>query len=168
MKRSILFSLMVIGAIAAVVSAGSYAAFTDDATATGSISAATIDVLLNGDSDDDVTATFALNNLLPGESTTATVSVKNNGNRDIHVTTSSSVTETADPGSDCSASPTVDSVTFTDSATDDHSGNVHIADGVTETATITISLGSGVGNECQGNSWDVVVTFTGTGVADGS
>ena len=48
MKRSILVSLMIIGAVAALVSGATFSVFTDTETATGTITAGNVDVNLDG------------------------------------------------------------------------------------------------------------------------
>lgn len=58
MKRSIIMSMLVIGALATLIGAGTWATFTDQGIATGDVTAGTVDVVLNGDPDDDVALNF--------------------------------------------------------------------------------------------------------------
>jgi predicted ribosomally synthesized peptide with SipW-like signal peptide len=46
MKRNILVSLMIIGAVAALISGATFSAFTDDQTVTGTLTTGTVDVSL--------------------------------------------------------------------------------------------------------------------------
>jgi predicted ribosomally synthesized peptide with SipW-like signal peptide len=166
MKRSILLSMVVIGAIAAMVTAGAFSAFSDTATGTGTITAATIDVIVDGDADDDVVLTFSPQNLLPGESSSDSFSVLNNGNRDVHLVATPVVSGGTGGCPNGNLTPVVFSIT--DTPTDDHGGNIHIADGSTETGTVTATLVAGAPEACQGVTFTITVTFVATGVADGS
>jgi predicted ribosomally synthesized peptide with SipW-like signal peptide len=58
MKRNILVSLMIIGAVAALVSGATFATFTDSATVTDTITTGTVNISLDAESDSD-TGTFS-------------------------------------------------------------------------------------------------------------
>lgn len=161
--RRMISSLFVIGAVLTlVVGAGTFALFTDTQTATGDVNSGTINLYL-ADAGDDTGEDEAIfetsENLLPGETTSWPLRLINTGNRawDVSnvVVTSS---ELSDPGSDCGTNLTVAYVPTFDG--NDHSGTIHADAGETGNATITATLPSGAGNECQGNAWTVVATIT--------
>ena len=98
MKRSILFSVLIIGAVFAVVAgAGTFATFTDSATGGQTVSSGTVDVLVNGDTDDNFAVSLAggagcPSNMAFGDSCTFAVTVANNGS--LSFTTAFTLTET--------------------------------------------------------------------------
>jgi hypothetical protein len=60
LKRSILFSLLVVGvALTLVTTGGTYSVFTDSSLGSAEVDSATLDVLVNGDTDTGVTSTTA-------------------------------------------------------------------------------------------------------------
>jgi hypothetical protein len=190
MRRTVLLSFVVIGAVLAVVfGAGTFAPFTDPSTGTGTVGAAIIEVEAaqedydgadSGDSLPDCTGTDSdcysftcapADDLLPDETTTCTFAVRNAGTRDFHLVWT--IDETVDSGhSGCTPATyfTDDGGALTDAAADDHAGPVyHMANGSTETFTVIHTLNDGVDvNDCQGATFTITVTFTATGVADGA
>jgi predicted ribosomally synthesized peptide with SipW-like signal peptide len=98
MKRSILFSSLVIAAVLAVVAgASTFATFTDQASGSQTVTAGTVDVEVNNDTDDAFAITFggasctSPTNMAYGDSCTFTVNVKNAGS--LSFTTSTTLTE---------------------------------------------------------------------------
>jgi predicted ribosomally synthesized peptide with SipW-like signal peptide len=161
--RRISSSLLVIGAVLAlVVGAGTFALFSDTQNATGPVNSGTINLYLadGGDDSGENEAIFEnTENLLPGETTSWPLRLINTGNRawdatNVVVTS----TESADPGGDCGTNLTVAYVPTFDG--NDHSGVIHADAGETGNATITASLASGAGNECQDNTWTVSAVIT--------
>lgn len=99
MKRSILFSALVIGAVLSIVAgASTFATFTDQATGSQTVTAGSVDVEVNNDTDDAFAITFggasctAPGNMAFGDSCTFTLNVKNAGT--LSFTTSFLVGET--------------------------------------------------------------------------
>jgi predicted ribosomally synthesized peptide with SipW-like signal peptide len=173
-RRTVLSSLVVIGAVIAVVfGSGTFAPFTDTTTGTGSVTATTIDVVADADTDDSFTISFTPQDLLPGETSSDTFTINNAGTRDFHLTwpaIASTVSVDAGHTSCATATYVLMTGTLTDVAADDHAGNYHIANGATENFTISLKLldVAGVDANCQGATFSVSVTFTATGVADGA
>lgn len=156
MLKKLIMSGLVLGGIVATVSAGSYAAFTDTGTATGTVSAATVDILLNG-SDGTVAVAFApAGNIIPGGSSTQTVTVYNNGSVPVNVSQLGliAISEVSDPGADClpaSVSAVAAGLPI--------SG---LAPGGSANFTVTFTLDIGAGNECQGTQWQIDTTVEAT------
>ncbi len=161
MKRSIIMSMLVIGALATLIGAGTWATFTDSGTATGDVTAGTVDVVLNDDGSDDVELTFTPgsdpecpDNMAYNETCTAGLTVANNGSLsvtyDVTVTDSQgacftsvldieAALETGDGGegeggdSDHNAGDSHDGTVTTTLDSDDDS-----CQGVTNTVTVTV------------------------------
>ncbi len=167
MFKKLLMSGLVLGALAATVGAGSYAAFTDTSTGTGTITAATINIDVDGEIDDTFVLTFAPTNLLPSESSSDTFSLANVGNRDVHVVATPVVTGGTALCPVGNLTPVVVSIANL-SGSPHAEPPVHIADGDTEVGTVTATLDAGAPEDCQGVSFTVTVTLVATGVADGS
>lgn len=75
MKKSVLFSLMIIGAVAAMITAATSASFTDTATSGGNaFSTGTLDV-----SASPATTLFTATNMAPGDSIVGALQVTNSG-----------------------------------------------------------------------------------------
>ena len=177
MKRSILFSMLIIGAVAALVTSASYAGFNDTDSASGTVTAGTV-VL-----DDGGVETFDIN--FPGPSCPGPLGVGdicNNGvpgvsggyaltytgNLDAHVALSLATVESAHAGAAC----------FTVIGTAKESGiaglfslpippgytdplGFPVAGGETITVWVTAAL-TRDSNECQGVTATVTVTATAT------
>ena len=164
MRSRTLFSVLIIAAALALVGGATFAVFTDTQTASGPVNAGTIDLyLMEADDDDDAAneAIFELTeNLVPGETVTATVRLRNDGNRafDLVVPVVPVVTETVDPGGDCAALPTAE-VHLTFVVPDDHSATYHLAPAAQQDLTVDAHLAEAVGNECQGNAWSIAFPF---------
>jgi predicted ribosomally synthesized peptide with SipW-like signal peptide len=164
MFKKILVSALALGALAAMVGAGSYAAFTDTGSASGTVTAATIDIVLDN-SNSQATIAFSPQNLLPNENSSDTVNVANVGNRDVHLTWATPVVTSSNEGQ-CAAANLSVAVAVSDNNGDDHGIDEHIANGDDEDITVTATLDNGAPNSCQGIQFTVTVNFTATGVAD--
>ena len=79
MFKKMLLGAIALGGLSAIIGGGTFAAWQATATGTGTISAATVGLELNGFVGG--TLVFGAQNLLPGETSTAPVSVKNTGSR---------------------------------------------------------------------------------------
>lgn len=77
MKRSILMSMLVIGAVVAVVAGATTAYFSDTESATGTFSAGTIDISVDGDNPWD--ASFEMTDLKPSETGLIDFVIENTG-----------------------------------------------------------------------------------------
>ncbi len=159
MHRSILISVLVIGAVLAIVAGvGTYATFTDTDSSSGDVKAGTVDISANAEGPDTDLAftTGSLScpdNLAIGDACTADVTVTNNGSLAVDYTGSAGEIETApNGGSDC-FSVALDA-TLTSGA---------LAASGSATGTVTVTLDNpgdpGFDNKCQGASDDVTVTI---------
>lgn len=167
MFRRLLVSGLVLGALATTVGAATYAPFTDSATGTGTVTSATIDIIVAGETDDTFPLTFSPQNLLPNESSSSTVAVLNNSNRDIHLAAGTATVSSDNEGQCPSGWLVVSGFSVTDNQGNDHSV-VHISDGGSENATLTVTLHNDAPETCQGRTFTVTLPLTATGVADGS
>ncbi|HLC03369.1 MAG TPA: TasA family protein [Anaerolineales bacterium] len=164
MRSRALFSVLVIAAALALVGGATFAVFTDTQTAEGTVNAGTIDLyLLESDDDDNGANEFVFEvteNLLPGETATGTVRLRNDGNRafDLVLPVGIAVLETNDPGGDCNSEPTPH-VHLAFVVPDDHGGTYHLEPGAQQDLTVDAHLSSGVTNECQANAWLITYTF---------
>ncbi len=176
MTRSILFSLVVIGAVVSLVAAaGTFAVFTDQQTGTAVVNTGTIDLELNdgivNDSGQNEVLFENTENMLPGETVSWPVQLKNVGNRawdvtDVTVTTSIA----SDPGGDCDYTPTTANLGVVVVPTfdgDDHDLLLHAEPGATALGTVQVVLpldlpGETNDNDCQDVVWSgsAVVTAT--------
>lgn len=157
MKRSILFSALVIGAVLAVVAgASTYATFTDQAAGSQTVTAGTVDVVVNNDTDDAFAISFggssctSSTNMAYGDSCTFTVNVKNDGT--LSFTTAYTITET--DANNC-FSTSLSGLPSGDGVDADHDP----AD--THAATLTTTLDSDVA-ACQGASNLIGLTIDAT------
>jgi spore coat-associated protein N len=160
-KRSILLSVLIIGAVAALVGAGSWAAFTDSGTASGTVTAGTVDIKLNGS--DTASLTFSSapgcpNAMAPGDSCTATVTVTN-GNSSLALDYTIG-TPTVTPSNSSCTSFSASVTSPTDTAGDP--GHMPAGAPDSETFDVTVTLASSAGNECQGASATVSVPVNAT------
>ena len=157
MTRSILLSLVVIGAVVSLVAgAGTFAVFTDQKTGTAEVNTGTISLYLS-DSSDDSGANEALfeglENMVPGETVSQGIDLFNSGNRAWDVT---DVNVTVGGGGACTTSPIVTLTPSFDG--NDHDGRLHAEAGETAQGTVSVTLPASAGNDCQN------VTFTGSAV----
>lgn len=176
MTRSILVSLVVIGAVVALVAgAGTFAAFTDQQTGTADVNTGTIQLWLDDGVSNDSNAGEILfettENMVPGETVLWPIQHKNVGNHawdltDVTVTTSLS----SDPGGDCEYTPTTANggvVLVPTFDGDDHDARLHAEPGAATLGTVQVVLpldlpGETNDNDCQNVVWSgsAVVTVT--------
>jgi predicted ribosomally synthesized peptide with SipW-like signal peptide len=181
MTRSILLSLVVIGAVVGLVAgAGTFAVFTDTQTGTAEVDTGTISLYL-ADGGDDCPSGICANevlfegaeNMVPGETKTWPIRLINNGTHAWDVTDVTVITGFAvNPGGLCDYKPTTANLGVVLVPTldgDDHgvAPFIHVAPGGTEFGTVNVVLpldlpGESNDNECQGVTWsgtaDVTVT----------
>lgn len=159
MKRAVLLSAFVIAAVTAVAAyTGTQALFSDTQSASGTVNAGTINLYITdvtgvddaGENDNIFNATAE--NLLPGESTTWTIALRNDGNRPFSVSSDA----TGSSGFECDADNPGDdfSVTVTPSSI------ASISPGFTSNVDITVALDADADNDCQGDAFNVLVAFT--------
>jgi predicted ribosomally synthesized peptide with SipW-like signal peptide len=170
MKRSILVSLLVIGAAAAfMVGGGTLAPFGDSQTITGDVNAGTVDLYISDVTGADDTAgdeaifNAAAENLLPGQSTSWTVRLLNNGANAWDWTTTDT---SGSVGLDCDGGGNDFSIAvadLTDHGGDNHGGTVHVAPAGAEDVTVTVTLAAGATDACQGDIANVSVVIGVTG-----
>jgi len=156
MKRSILLSLLIMGVAGTVLAiAGTQAVFTDSQTASGNVNAGTLDLYLLEDGGDDNAAdefvfdipagtTDFLENLLPGESASDTLRLRNDGTATLTI---DSLDTSGSTGKECDATNVGDD--FTVLITGVAVGDT-LAPGATVDATLTVTLDADVDNDCQG------------------
>ena len=161
MKRSILLSAVVIGAVLAVFAVtGTQALFTDSQTASGTVNAGTIDLYLSdvtGTDDtgaDEAIFNAAAENLLPGESTSWTVKLVNAGTRDFNVTSNDA---TGSSGFECDAGHVGDEYSI--AVLTPPTVPYLIAVGADQNVTIKVTLDTNAGNSCQGAAFNANVVF---------
>ena len=152
MFRKVLMSALVLGALAATVGGATYAPWDDTATGTGTISAATIDVTIDGSGAASIV--FAPQNLLPNETSSSSFTINNIGSRAVNV--SHSVVVTSSNDGQCSFTNLVEdgSSSFPASIPASNNGG----------ATLVMRLNSNAPESCMGITFTVVLTVTGTGV----
>lgn len=160
MKRSIIMSMLVIGALATLIGAGTWATFTDSGTATGDVTAGTVNVVLNSDTSDDVELAFEPGtdpecpaNMAFGETCTAALTVANAGS--LSVTYAVTVVDSA---ADCFTS--VLDIEAALEAGDEEGDADHDA-GDSHSGTVTTTLDSDA-EACQGATNTVTVTVDAT------
>ena len=84
MKKEILYSILTIGIFASLITAGTFAYFTDTETSIGnSFTAGTIDISVNGQ--DHWVETFSLDDMKPGYSQEITVEITNTGENPVKI-----------------------------------------------------------------------------------
>jgi len=161
MKKSILFSLMVIGAVAAMITAATSASFTDTVTSNGNTFAAgtlqlSVDTLCAGDTTPDSICArgvaFSATNVAPGDTaTTHTYSVHNFGTL---------------PGNlKISQTPSIDvghaGCALTDWTFSTAPATSSLAAGATNATAYaaSVQLKSSAPNACQGATFNLDITF---------
>jgi len=117
---------------------------------------------------DELIFNLVSENLLPGETETWTLRLRNDGTlpwdldpaADIDMSLSSgwSCEGTADPEFSVSLSPVLP---FPDGV-DDHGGLIHVEPGDTQDIDAEVSLVLGAGNDCQGDTFSLIAVFTAT------
>lgn len=152
-------SALVIGAVLAVVAgAGTFATFTDSATGGQTVSSGTVDVLVNGDADDNFAVSLAggagcPSNMAFGDTCTFGVTVANNGS--LSFTTAFTLTET--DANNCF------DTTYALPAGDAEGGDAHAdhdpADSHATTLSTTVNNDAAV---CQGASNAISLTIDAT------
>lgn len=189
MRRSILTSLVVIGAVLALVmGASTFAVFTETNTLTNdpgqggaALSSGTFDLVLT---DDESTQFLSFSpvepgsgcmNMAPGDSCVTTFTVTNGGS--LEFTYEGSLTESGDEAgcfdpefavdtANSDASPAVDNSSLTFELVLDGSGDGGNGDaldgGETDTFTLTVTLNEAAGLECQGINVFYTVSVTAT------
>ena len=115
---------------------------------------------------DELIFEAAAENMLPGESLSWTIRLRNDGSLpwDIDL---DSVDTSGSIGADCDGghSGAEFSVEFTsaaDTGSDNHDGLVHVAPGMYDDVLVTVTLDGGAGNACQGDKFSLVGMFTAT------
>lgn len=181
MKRSILLSLMVIGAVAALITAATSATFTDQVTSTANtFTAGTVNLTADGNCPDAGTTTgcsySAVNftmpagGLMPGQSVHHDYTIANAGS--LNFTYATTTTPHA-PGSGaniwtCNSSAVSVVVTGGDDAAG--GGSINGSGATTgsktpDTVTVTVSMPLAADNSCQGATGTLDVVFTATQAA---
>ena len=158
MKRSILLSLLIIGAVAAMVGGASFSAFTDQESASGTVTAGTVQVGLTptGSGSLTWTGTGCPGPIGTGDTCTSTVDVDYTGN--LAATMDLVLTDNDAAGCfNVSGTWTADDGTPTGAALDQT--GVTAEDG---TVSVSVQLAPSAPNSCQGASVDVTLTVTTT------
>jgi predicted ribosomally synthesized peptide with SipW-like signal peptide len=157
MKRSILLSTLVIGAVVAVLAvAGTQALFTDSQTASGDVNAGTLDLyLLEPSTADDAGANEIIfegtENLTPGNFVTYGLRIRNDGNVPFSI---AALDFSGSLGAECDAGNAGDE--FVPSINGVLVGDVVAAGGVVDT-TVRVDMAAGAGNDCQNDIFTVVL-----------
>lgn len=114
---------------------------------------------------EDTDTNWTLNNLLPGQSDTSSVSIKNTGSYAVTFETGISIEE--DNGLlemiDLKVTNKAGNVVYEGSYTDLKTIETGLAPGATETFTVVTSLNRNAGNEYQGKQYKLKFNFTATG-----
>lgn len=188
MKKSILLSLMVIGAVAAMITAATSAVFTDQAQSTGNtFSAGTLDIDLSDDSEgpaEAVTASITFSNMAPGDKVTKPITVSNTGSLALRYAFASGAVDGSPAGlgaavtlkivvvastgactgstsfSSPIASGSLSSTTFGDSTQGQQSGDRSLAVSASEVLCLQAELPLSSGNPLQGASTTATFTFS--------
>lgn len=162
LTRSMLLSVTMIGAVLAVFAAAStFAAFTSSDTDSGTVTAGTATIRLQGTAATPGEITFGPGaagcpvNLAPGNSCVATVTVTNEGSLAVVLTPDPttdidvSTTDTVDPAGCTPADWSASAGTFVDPNLDP---------GESTTFELTVTLDGAANNGCQGETATVEVT----------
>jgi predicted ribosomally synthesized peptide with SipW-like signal peptide len=165
-KRSILLSGLIIGAVLSIVAgAGTFATFTDSATGTQTLNSGTVDVLVDGTASDNFTINMTgpgcPSDMAFGDSCSWTATVENDGSLSFTTAYTIVEVESTDPH-DCWT------VTYTGLPAGDAEGGDADADhdpGDSHSTTLTATLdnpGGGDDNICQGATDDITLTIDAT------
>jgi predicted ribosomally synthesized peptide with SipW-like signal peptide len=167
-KSRLLFSVLVIGAALALVGGATFALFTDTQTASGDVVAGTIVLYVtdvtgaDGEGENEGVFNVSAENILPGETQSWTIRLLNTGNRAWDLTSISTV---GSAGADCDLTLggeefSVAFVSGPDDAGVDHSGVFHVDAAGGQNMIISVTLAGGAGNDCQGDTFSLLATFT--------
>jgi predicted ribosomally synthesized peptide with SipW-like signal peptide len=179
MKRSIFGSLLVMAlAVGVFAFGGTYAAFTDSQTASGSVNGAPVGSInlrlseagplcgLTGPTDDEVTFD-GLEGLLPGGFRTCSVQLVNIGSEpfDVDVIGADTSGSTLDVCDGLGDDYTVSLAKGPDTGGDDPDADrARVTAGTFQEAAITVMLNPGVSNDCQATVADIKVLFTASSI----
>lgn len=157
MKRSILMSTLLVGAVVAILAAaGTQALFTDSQTASGDVNAGTINLyLLQNDDDDNGENEFvfespALENLVPGQTATDNLRLRNDGTVTLTI---AGLDFSSSTGADCDLVLGDD---FVPDITGVTVGNT-LLPGEFIDATVEVELLATAEDECQGAVFNLVL-----------
>lgn len=166
MKKRILISLLIIGAVVASVTMGAMALFTDQATSSANgFTSGTVDIALtNG-----TPLPFAVSDMAPGDSVNGTLVVANSGTLELRyaMTTTPDNASTLDEQLDCVItqgattlySGKLSSAAIGNSAQGAQAGDRVLGPGTNETLTFAVSMPIGTGNSYQGTTCTVAFVF---------
>jgi predicted ribosomally synthesized peptide with SipW-like signal peptide len=162
MKRSILLSALVIAtAVTVLAVAGTQALFTDSQTASGDVNAGTLNLyLLQSDGGDDTAGDEiifeAIENLLPGDSASFGLRLRNDGTAPLTI---SALDDTGSLGAECDATNVGDE--FDPSIAGVAVGDV-IAPGTFVDTTVTVDFSAAADNDCQGAVFSLILDIDAT------
>ena len=159
MKRSILISLLVIGAAAALLGAGTFATWTTSGSDSGTITAGGLAIQVKGSG-----ASLAFsgsgarcpNKVMPGDICNDTVTVTNNSTTNVTIT----AVDASESGGDLDTCGDGDTLTTT---TIPNITGAILAPGGKTSFTITTTFEATAGSDCQGRSALIVVVVTAAG-----
>jgi predicted ribosomally synthesized peptide with SipW-like signal peptide len=178
LRSARLRALLGLGVVLSVGATGTFAFWTDDVTVAGtSFTAGTQDLKVNNL--DTVTAYTALNAtaLVPGNSTAAVLTIKNNGTAPLKYTAATTATSTLGAAlvvkvtgdaltSGAAPATTCPGTALPGTTTSLNGGLITtgrlLAPGATETICLQVTLPAGAATTLQGGSTNVGFTFTGT------
>lgn len=158
--RKILISMLTIGAVvSALVTAATFAPFTDEGSGSGTVTAGTISVDVNAASGGTFTfePTATCENMAPGDDCTASVTITNSGSLSATYVVTVSQTDNSCFSSSLSNEAGLESGDLEpgDLHSDHDAGDSH-------TGTLTTTLDDDAGNECQDAPNTVTVTVAAT------
>ena len=146
-KKPIVMTIIAVGVVAA---AGiGYAAFSASTTSTGSTAAASLAATINNGSSLSFNSSSHCANLLPGESCSASFTVKNTGS------VSSTLTASVDDSSNCFTSV----VSLDAGVAEEGDAHSDYDPEQTDSGTVTTTLNANADNTCQGDSNTATVTL---------
>ncbi len=178
-RRGLIVLLMALALGSLGTGAFSLAIFTDTSASDGSFTAGTIDIATNP------STLFTVTNMMPGDSTSATLTVQNNGTGQLRYAMTSSSTNadgkglrdqlslTVQPGTCPSVSGSIYSgalsaTAFGNPAAGAQAGDRTLAAGSSEQLCFTASLPSATGNAYQGATTTATFTFNAEQTANNS
>jgi predicted ribosomally synthesized peptide with SipW-like signal peptide len=183
MLRGTLLSLLTIGAVAFIVGGATFAPFSDSGDATGSVSAGTLQIFINGEDPDPDPVEFTFNtneycpdNLAVGEFCTAVLTITNVGTLTGEIFSIDAWIESVSPENECTGQPqepevgaeynwTVGFVTVDGQNSEELAGlllpNTVVPDSAEITVTVTLNEITGTEppdiNDCQDSTAVVIV-----------